>query len=421
MSSKRTQGMEIGRIGLPRVVVNEHPSSVNDYSIRVFLTFNKALEETEIGRQVLHKLQASDNAAALDGTMIKRGNYATGFDVKRLAAWWLWRANEVGQKQADCDLEAFFNSDRIDVLGVLWVYGVATETTQKLTEDISLIPVEEMPDSNDKEYILKSNFRPQFALGVELLPRAALVRRYKSTKLLRNDRPEIKSGEMASRDFKAQNQLHEAGLLLNCLPGVCCTAGYFTSYCPPEVPLGPFGGSGGGQSIRDIIQLGASRLEPGHEAILSKLMRKFQGLPASTKPHFERALLRLAQAKGRIDIQDRALDLGIALEMLLLNDVPPEQLSLHFRLRGAWLIGKTPAERQDLFRLFNRIYRWRSKVAHNGYSEELSGSKSLTHTQVNEKMAECFAVAERVFQTLITRGTPEWNKLILGLNANQIC
>ena len=371
--------MEVGKIGLPRIVVDGLLSYAHSYSTQVSLQFGRAVTDTELGREVMQKLRANKSVEALDGTMVKCGNFATRFDIKKLAAWWLWRANEGGHDQANADLDAFLSSEHSDVLGVLWVYGVKPDTTQPLTEDVALVPVEEMPDSDAKEHILQSVLRTRVHPGIELLPTAALVKRYRTIKVLRpranKPAPDKRPNPRAKPEFEVQKYPQNIGLLLNCLPGVCCTSAYSTSYSPPEVPLGPFGGSGGGMPLRDIVPLRVSRLEQGHEATLSELVEKYQQLPDPSRRRLERATMRLAQAKGRIDFHDMALDLGIALEMLLLNiehnrNDLPGQLHLHFRLRGAWLIGTTPVERRELFRIFGKIYSWRSQVAHNGFSQE---------------------------------------------------
>lgn len=94
-----------------------------------------------------------------------------------------------------------------------------------------------------------------------------------------------------------------------------------------------------------------------------------------------RKVQRLAQAKSRLDVEDAALDLGVALEMVLL-DGKVDQLSLAFRTRGAWLLGETPHERNEIFEALKRLYNLRSEVAHTGRSRTL------------EKMAPADARAE---------------------------
>jgi hypothetical protein len=129
-----------------------------------------------------------------------------------------------------------------------------------------------------------------------------------------------------------------------------------------------------------------------------------------------RALYRFAQAKGRSDRGDQALDLGIALEMLLLNSEHkgqelPGQLNLHFRLRGAWFLAKDASERIELYKIFGRIYALRSQLAHNGFSKDLEEIEY----QDSEKMTlSHISTAERLIQKLIIEGQPDnWANVIL--------
>jgi hypothetical protein len=97
--------------------------------------------------------------------------------------------------------------------------------------------------------------------------------------------------------------------------------------------------------------------------------------------------------------------------MLLLNDSGPEQLSLTFRLRGAWLLGKTTGERENAFKTLNRIYTLRSKVAHEGYAKDLVNPSS---DEARADAAERDRLAEDVFRRLILGPKPDWRTLVLG-------
>lgn len=142
----------------------------------------------------------------------------------------------------------------------------------------------------------------------------------------------------------------------------------------------------------------------------------FDSLNTTSRKRIERALTRLAQAKVRMNYQDAALDLGIALEMLLLNsehrgDRHLDQLSLHFRLRGSWLIGADGPDRQRVLKVLRDIYMQRSKVAHNGFSEALD---NLSQDERKVQFHDQFTVAEQIFRSLIINGQPNWTALILG-------
>ena len=74
---------------------------------------------------------------------------------------------------------------------------------------------------------------------------------------------------------------------------------------------------------------------------VGKLLDAYLGLEEDNRESIRVALERIQNAKGRIGHPENiALDIGIALERLLLANSKGDQLSLAFRLRGAWLIGE---------------------------------------------------------------------------------
>lgn len=110
-----------------------------------------------------------------------------------------------------------------------------------------------------------------------------------------------------------------------------------------------------------------------------------------------------------------ALDLGISLEMLLLftenKKERPDQLSLTFRIRGAWLVGVGLEDRKKVYSALGTIYSHRSQVAHNGEIDY----QGLDHTQISDQRKVHLEVAERIFQKLILIGCiPDWKEIILG-------
>ena len=121
---------------------------------------------------------------------------------------------------------------------------------------------------------------------------------------------------------------------------------------------------------------------------------------------------RLAQAKGRAQIEDKILDLGIALEMLLLDDNRnADQLSLSFRLRGSWLLGSSAEDRLAKYQQFRDIYTYRSQVAHTGI---LCGGDSQEIKQVQESFLTYQSLAEDICKALILKDKPDWSKLVLA-------
>ncbi len=69
------------------------------------------------------------------------------------------------------------------------------------------------------------------------------------------------------------------------------------------------------------------------------------------------------------DFADQAIDLGIALEALLLHELGKEdrgELRYRLSLRGAWLGGGDEQERAEIQRTLKAVYDLRSRAVHAG-------------------------------------------------------
>jgi hypothetical protein len=386
----------LGMLGLPHISIVESRGIFERFDVRAFIAYSSALENTGHGRAIRARLAADNRVTALTGAMLNRGAGGSRFELDRVAMWWLWRANEVGEQRASQDLEAFLSEDEIEVLYVLWLYGLRTSDTILIADETRLVPIAEMPESGDKEAFLQG----RSALGFlpAPVPEVALVTRRRTGKVAPADPP-----YQSEADASAQRTLHDIAALLNCVPGAACAPAYSTAYFPPEVPIGLFGGSGGGVTVHDVIPRREMSLSSDALGTFDEMLTRFRQLAPKQKGRMAHALHRLSQAKTRQSHSDQMLDLGISLEMLLLNaehggqDLPG-QLSMHFRLRGSWLIAESAAERRGLFDVLGKIYSIRSQVAHNGMSKTLD---NLEVSARESMLGQCFSVAERIFRALI--------------------
>ena len=109
---------------------------------------------------------------------------------------------------------------------------------------------------------------------------------------------------------------------------------------------------------------------------------------------------------------DSAIDLGIALESLLLNDLDDERGELTFRLRvrGARLLGKTLDERREIYKALNAVYGLRSSAVHSGVLSETLNSK-----QLNDILERGQQIAADLVESVLRRGkSPDWGDVVLG-------
>ena len=112
---------------------------------------------------------------------------------------------------------------------------------------------------------------------------------------------------------------------------------------------------------------------------------------------------------------DCAIDMGIALEALLLADLSSsDQPTLAFRLRGAWLLGRTVEEREKLSREFAALYDCRSTAVHTGKLQnvvKLDGNKIPAAEFIANRGQHLAAAA--ILEGLKSR-TTEWTRIIFG-------
>ena len=117
---------------------------------------------------------------------------------------------------------------------------------------------------------------------------------------------------------------------------------------------------------------------------------------------------RLGRAGRERDFADRAIDLGIALESLLLHDIENHgELSFRLSLRGAWLIGTTDTERLEIQRSLKRLYDLRSRAVHSGFIEQSTDTGST----IGRATEICRALIRRLIEL---KCEIDWQKAVVG-------
>jgi Apea-like HEPN len=361
------------------------------------------LDSDEKILRIVETLSNDPRVEKLAGSMISRGCSAQIFEIKTLGNWFLWLSDKVGSDNAEKALNNFLDNQIIQVFNCLWVLGIKVDREVNLCEGVKLLPIEQMPDSRDKD-----RFLPNYSDMQDLSPRpeSALIYLCDISKTTSWD---IEEQKINQKDFcKTSQKLHDIALLMNLLSGVSCLPFYATSYVEDSVPFGPFSGSGGSRQGYDIFGVGSTHISNDSSQKSKDLYEAFFQLDENEKNRWRRILCRLSQAKRREEIEDKILDLGISLEMMLLDDNRKEQLSRSFRLRGSWLISNNKANRTENCKILKDIYTYRSQVAHTGLLEEGDFKKICT---VRESFGKYQELAETIGMRLLVDGKPDWNKL----------
>lgn len=125
-----------------------------------------------------------------------------------------------------------------------------------------------------------------------------------------------------------------------------------------------------------------------------------------------RAIDRLGRSRLAINPVDRALDLGMAAEIVLMHDHSPNNTEIAHKIgsRAAWLLGRTPTERATIFGNMKTLYGARSQAVHSG----VLSSRSTVDLDAAD------ALVTRVFNAILARGAfPDWSSLVMGGDALQ--
>ena len=236
----------------------------------------------------------------------------------------------------------------------------------------------------------------------------AITEKIRSKKFYKDDE-EKKLGQAQHQD-KSTN-LFDIAAILNAVNGIVCVPYCHTCYFPEHQPPGIFGFSGSSSPILDVSTKRVGRITADSIPLVNGLMASFVKAQDNEQDRIRLILSRLSQAKRRFQAADKLLDMGIALEMLLLDDNQKDQLSLQFRLRGSWFMGSTPAERIEKYELLHEIYGARSAVAHTGSLPKKGG---INEHNLQEIFPKCEELAEGIVQKIILTGKPNWRNLVLG-------
>ncbi|MCK4819611.1 hypothetical protein KA005_27850, partial [bacterium] len=334
---------------------------------------------------------------------------AVGTSYEALAKWLIYSTIKNGVDQTIQYLLDFINLDYAPGYHIIAISGLEIGDGTNITNDIKLIPFDSVPESLPKDmFSLPIKTMSPF-LFAQNFPKAALICKVKLT-------PKVldQTGNIPKRvdSVKMYDAFDILSLTLKGSLSLVC-AWYALEDWVPSYGIGGLVWSGPNS---DIVITTVEKITLIDIEAYKKIFNLFSSLHASTRNKLRIPIRRLNQAQRRQNLADKAIDLGIALESLLLSDNKiPEQISLSFRLRGAWFLSQNATERKDIYNLLYDIYNCRSMAIHAGRIGSKSKFKSgNTASEVLEKGIEFCSIS---IKSIIDKGKfPTWNDLILGVS-----
>ncbi len=355
--------------------------------------------------------------------MFNTGLGDTGVSLDMLAQWIVAKAIERGPEAAVLSLEQYTASSFTPGYEILALAGVEIQQNYQVTEDITLVPFSALPLSYAKDALDPPLLHPEFLLSIGLSPNYAMKYRGQAPKaaLIRPIKISPKSYPLDySLDdqelFRLDDQLYQVCECMTLIgPSAPLSFAHWTEV-DQEVPCSQLLGSGWSEPVHDVMPTHAYKYNETDLNEMGKLASQFLGLSQGTKDKLRVPLLRMNQALRRTNLADKAIDLGIALEALLLNDRSyQEQITFTFRLRGAWLLGNDLIARSRLMAIFKALYELRSAAVHSGKvsaNTKVTGrGKVETRTLLDEGIRLC---GDTIRKIISQQEFPDWEDLVLG-------
>lgn len=395
--------------------------AVNTFPGKYYEAWKISVNE-EIHRKLLKVIRSCADLDYLNRKMFVLGNggsWRVDHDV--LIKHLLYRTTEVGEEQAVEELERYNKLNYTPAFEFLALSSIEVEKKVKLTKNISLVPFDSIPESFVKSILqcsaLKSKeisfLTPYIESIASFHPKAALQKKV-------TIKPKSFDPETEDKSFLVWSN-EDLYQICDCFSLVSLSAPIvLANWVAPEewVPFSTLLGGGWNSPANDVLNKTIYKFSENDYHDILKYVREFFSLERKLQEVLRVPLRRLNQFRRKWNEVDRAIDLGIALESLLLHDHNEnDPISFPFRLRGSWMLAGNSAEREEYLKLFKEIYDCRCAAVHAGkFSNRFKKKLSLPINKLMDKGDSlCIEIIKKILQT---KEFPVWNKLILGIGGS---
>jgi hypothetical protein len=299
---------------------------------------------------------------------------------------------------------SYIEKNSTSVLVVMAVSGVKTATEVILGPDIKLVPMKSLSPSIQRGAALGQDHFSPSNIRDEIECALVTTLEFKGV-FYRLSEGGVPNAKAQQRVMAAFHHLDESRTLFSLLgisavfrmfwvqpKDLLMTAGFMSGW---NFNFQAFRGQNLEIDAKAAVDLAAAYFRIDHQR-RNKMLR----IP----------LDRLDKAAHDRDFTDRSIDLGIALEALLLHDLGKEdrgELSFRLSLRGAWLGAKDEKERAVIKTALRKMYDLRSRAVHSGMVEQ-----SQQHREtINQGAALCKQLIRKIIDADCRI---DWNALVLG-------
>ncbi|SDU56874.1 HEPN domain-containing protein [Pseudomonas mandelii] len=357
-----------------------------------------------------------------NGKVINLGNMRSTLNIYNVGEALVRRALDEGVESSVDALFKFIEQDYNPCIEVVLLRGIKVPRTFKLLDNVFIASPDSVPSTSLKIF-LKENSEKQETfdfmsptLPVDYTPSAgkpdSVLYRLTSVrpKFFDHDDPACQMFDLDEMNYLK----HISELLTIISPSIVINRRSYS-----ELQEGSFLYGVTGRSWQSKYQ--EAGIGQVHDVTLDELeefkktLALYFALPKAKREKLEVPIHRINEAARHDNLVDRAIDLGVAMESLLLAGLEDTaQLSLTLRLRGAWLLGRDFTERKDIYYLLRDLYDCRSSAAHSGKLSKRTKDEARAEIALKDGLPLC----ARAIKEVIFRGgelTPNfWVELMLG-------
>lgn len=313
--------------------------------------------------------------------------------------------------------ENFLEYNTVTGIRVCIVSGIWVEKPVKINDEIWISPFYDLPPSLGRDGL--EDFLEQGWLHLPMKKAgrgpalAAIAQRFEMSPAVHPSGGKIPEWVTQNeQEFtKLKSVAYATALLDEAMPQVL--GRWLQTEAVDSIP-GLTGGASADIHNFEILPKKHTKVAPLNAAQARRALKK--RLEFNKNPRLEIALPRLALARTRRELSDRAIEIAITLEALL-GDIDKNEIVHRIAVRGAVIGSKNKSIRMRNFQLIKRVYDLRSMIVHGGTIKrgktwQIDGEKLTTEKLIDQIIPLTCVIANKLISK---KEYPNWKDIDLGL------